>query len=369
MREHRVSALIACTALVLACSNDKWEEPFPNRLGIIVTDSIGIEAGDPDYILGAIADAARSADGSILILDRSFQVIRKYQHNGIFDSILSSNGRGPGELSNALKMSVFDNGNMLIWDIGKQCISLLSPNGESIDEIVSSGMFPPLQPVALSDNRYAACDMTFEMDGNETVLILTLTTASIYSDDPPVALFRDTIQFNISEVMAHPSMTGLMGRVLMCSDLDDRIFYTLISNSSYAVNAFSGSGAYLFQAHLPLPPALKSQEELRLEEEYYTTQLGLRNLPTGVEVDPTYDMIAGIGVDEQGNLWVQRGTEPYPVFDVFDSSGNCIAAAEFPYEGRYWRFSISPYGALAWNDNPLDGVQKIYLIELPSLLD
>jgi len=95
--------------------------------------------------------------------------------------------------------------------------------------------------------------------------------------------------------------------------------------------------------------------------------LGLGEFPSEIEIEGYHSMVAGIGVDEAGLLWVQRGTESKPVFDVFNSQGDHVATAEFPIQGRFWRFSITPFGALAWNNDPLDGVQKVYIMELPAV--
>ena len=42
-----------------------------------------------------------------------------------------------------------------------------------------------------------------------------------------------------------------------------------------------------------------------------------------------------------------------------------LDAGSFSRPGKYWQFSISPNGSLAWNLNPLSGVQRVYMLDLP----
>lgn len=357
--------LLVLIAGFSACSGPEWSEPFPERLQITVTDSIGIEMGDSCYVLGAIADAVVSPEGSILVLDRSACVIRVFSASGVFQELISRRGSGPGEMSFPLKLSLFSNGSMMIWDMGKQCITLLDENGESIQDIIPQGFFPPLQPVAIGEDQYGACSLVFNIDNDDAIVILSPTMFNLNSSEPELCLFSDTMRFNAEKAQSNPSMTGLMDNVIMCSNHNDQLFYTRISSSSYEVRGFSASGGILFCASVDLPPVAKTPEEIQEEEQYYAAMFGLGSLPSGIETPAYHNMIAGIGVDETGLLWVQRGTEPGPVFDVFDSRGSHVATAEFPGQGRFWSFSITPFGALAWNSDPLDGVQRVYTIELP----
>ena len=364
---HFIALLLGALVSFISCSDPGWSEPFPERLPITVIDSIGVDMGDSCYVLGAIADAAVSPEGSILVLDRSACVIREFSASGISRGLISRRGSGPGEISYPSKLSLFDDGSMMIWDMGKYCITLLDENGESIRDIVPSELIPPMQPVALEGDRYGACSVTFNMDGDDGIVIISPSVFDLETSEPELRLFRDTMRFNADEALTNPGTTGLMGSVLMCSNGRDRLFYTRISSSSYEVRGFSTSGDTLFCASLDLPQAAKTPEEIQDEEQYFASMLGLGEFPSEIEIQGYHNMVAGIGVDDAGLLWVQRGTESKPVFDVFNSQGDHVATAEFPIQGRFWRFSITPFGALAWNNDPLDGVQKVYIMELPAV--
>lgn len=74
-------------------------------------------------------------------------------------------------------------------------------------------------------------------------------------------------------------------------------------------------------------------------------------------------MILSIGVDARGMLWIQRETESQLVFNLVDESSSHCASAVFPRAGKHWSFRISEYGSLAWDRNPQDGPQIIYILD------
>lgn len=90
-------------------------------------------------------------------------------------------------------------------------------------------------------------------------------------------------------------------------------------------------------------------------------------LPEEYEPEPHHTLVENLGVDSYGNLWIQRGTEERPVFDIVNCEGEQIGTSEFPRPGMFWEFSITPYGSLAWDLDPESGVQKLYILELPDL--
>ena len=56
-----------------------------------------------------------------------------------------------------------------------------------------------------------------------------------------------------------------------------------------------------------------------------------------------------LGMDSYNNLWIQRGDELTPTFDVYDMSENHVYSAVLPdrEDAVYWRFEISDHGILA----------------------
>ena len=347
-----------------------WQEPFPERLTISVVDSIGIETGDSCYVLGAIAGAEVSPSGTILVLDQSACCIRGFTPDGIHLANLSRRGSGPGEFLYPFEMAIMPDGRIMVADMHKQSIILLSETGESIEDMSDWPLFVPTSITPLGENLFAGCEMKIDMTDTKMLIIIKPSLFSLADASSEYSFFSDTLRFNLDGSDVAMSAEGLTGVTLLSSDEDGRVFYSRKSSSEGVVHCWNISADSIFTASPGFPPVAKTEQEILDETEYTRMQfaaLGINALPEDFEPDPFHVMVENIGVDSDGNLWVQRGTEEKPVFDIFDTAGDHIGTAEFPETGKQWQFSITPYGSLAWNNDPLSGVQKVYMIELPVI--
>lgn len=362
------------TLVIIAFSGCKdsgiWQEPFPDRLQISVTDSIGIETGDSSYVLGVIAGAEVSPSGTILLLDQSARCIREFSLDGTHMRDLSRQGSGPGELLYPFEIAIMPEGTILVGDMHKQSIVVLTETGESIEDISDWTLFPPTSVTPLGETLFAGCETNIDMTDSHVLLIIKPSLFSLSSTTPEYSYFSDTLMFNLDGSDVPMSTGGLTDVTLLASDEDGRVFYSRKSSSEGVVHCWDIEGNPLFTASIGIPPVEKTPQEILDDTEFARMQfaaLGMNSLPEGYEVDPFNILVENIGTDGDGNLWVQRGTEQSPVFDVFDTAGIHIATAEFPVVGKQWQFSITPNGSLAWNNDPLSGVQKLYMIDLPVM--
>lgn len=78
-------------------------------------------------------------------------------------------------------------------------------------------------------------------------------------------------------------------------------------------------------------------------------------------------MIKGLEIDGEGNIWVQHGGPNVPTFSVYSSSGELMyyaeVAGDYP-DGNSWRFYIDGNGILAYAEDPADGYQVVYILEV-----
>ncbi|MCK5035685.1 MAG: hypothetical protein KAS73_07330, partial [Candidatus Sabulitectum sp.] len=69
------------------------------------------------------------------------------------------------------------------------------------------------------------------------------------------------------------------------------------------------------------------------------------------------------GVDSLNRIWVQRGFEQDPTFDLYDVSGELLMTAVLPYrdDTAHWKFNISRRGILAVPEDP-ESYYSVYMI-------
>jgi len=370
MNRIDLASLFSCMLLYLVsgCSSPEWTEPFPERLTISVTDSIGMEMGDSLYVLGVIVDAGVTPSGEILLLDRSACRIRKYSPEGIHIDDLSRQGSGPGEFLFPMEMTVQPDGRIIVRDMMNNSLVVIDEDGEYISEMADWPMMPPSAITSPNTGHIAGCLTDFHMSGGNLALIFKPTLFPLEGEEQELPLFSDTlIVENVMEMPITP--TGLQGYPITASCGDGRIFYSNHSMDSYHVRCWDDSGTLLYSFSMEMPPVEKTPEELEEETEFQRLQfaaLGMNTLPEDFEPEPFHPFIVGLGVDCDGNLWIQRGTGGTPVFDIVDGEGVYIGTAEFPRTGHFWNFSITPYGSIGWNSDPVSGVQRLYILDLPS---
>jgi hypothetical protein len=277
---------------------------------------------------------------------------------------LSRSGYGPGETGMPSELAVMPDGRLLVWDFGKMSINILTTDGESIEDISDFSLFPPISISTLDNDRFAGIEFSYDMPSdNQVLIVIRPSVFRVGCTEPETILLSDTLSFSPSDRISS-SPDGLMGMVLAATDGHDRIFYTRKSSSDYQVFCWNTGGEELFTAQLSIPQVEKTPEEIAGEEQYISMMPGFAD--PGYSLNPCHDLVEGLGVDRDGNLWVQRGTEDPAVFDVFNTDGAHIGTAEFPMTGRFWEFSITGFGALAWNRDPEDGFQKVYMLDLPK---
>ena len=160
---------------------------------------------------------------------------------------------------------------------------------------------------------------------------------------------------------------GLFNELSTCGSGDGRVYCAYMSPQEYEVLGWDSTGAEILRISRNMPPVLKTQEEVEDEVFYvhsYAQRRRSSHRPLGFdyEPEPYRNMIADVDIGPDGNLWVRRGTRVEPFFDIYDLDGNLLRHAVYPDPGWSWETEGTPYGILAWEMDPLEGYQKLYLL-------
>ena len=85
------------------------------------------------------------------------------------------------------------------------------------------------------------------------------------------------------------------------------------------------------------------------------------------EPDPYRTAIAGFGVDEQGRLWVTKGTAETPSFDVYDLDGNLLftAALDAGERASTWMIVVEEEKFIAFDADP-EFYPQVFTGDLPE---
>ncbi len=90
-------------------------------------DSIGIEYGDSNYVMGGIEGVAFGPDGNIAVLDCGRSTVRLYSPGGEYLRSIGRRGNGPGELQNITFMAITEDGHIHLSGTGSEILGVHSP--------------------------------------------------------------------------------------------------------------------------------------------------------------------------------------------------------------------------------------------------
>ena len=335
---------------------------------LVIVDSIGVELGDSNYVFGSIESSSHSVDGNILILDRPACCTREYTPEGEFVRSFGRRGTGPGEFVNPLSMVRLSDGRIAMMDMQAGGIHTFLPDGawEGISaEIVRE---PVLWLTAADSSRYVGTINSFEVVDGQLILTAKVGRFEIDETEPSLVYWENSFPVTFDD------FTLLIEQAYFAkvwtSNFDGIVFIASRDSEEYLVTGFDAGGTEFVEISLDLPQREKSEEEIQDEAAFWNQRA--RNMGYGGQANFEPNRfrwkVHSMGIDDQERLWVRRGTEEIPTFDIFDLDGNHLFTANIPsisgYSGLLWEINIDEYGILAWSLDPPDGYQKLYTLEL-----
>lgn len=373
---HRCVFVFACFLfLLVSCdaeniepeSSSLMQESNPDGPCLIVVDSIGVELGDPNYVFGAIGDVCVGSGGDIYVVDKMKCCIFRYSPDGQFIQQIGRRGEGPGELLQPGWVAVMDDGSIAIDD-GELGWQRYNSDGMSIGARALLRPFPMrmmaadstlivgmLSGLSREDNNFLVEKQICGWNADRADSVLTEFFSCEYLLD---AVDIEQFRKDIVRVDFFPILSAV-GDNFVCVAPDPR--------TDPLVLLFHEDGLAMDTLMLPYPEVARTEEELLeqkqfIEELFYSATLTNR---VDWEPFPNKPMISNLGVDGLNRIWVQRGFEENPTFDLYDVSGELLMTTIL--SGRddtaHWRFSISRNGILAVPEDP-ESYYSVYILEL-----
>lgn len=336
---------------------------------LVIVDSIGVELGDPDYVFGSIEATAHTALGNILVLDRPACSVVEYTPEGEFVRRMGRSGSGPGEFLNPLSMVRLGDGRVAVIDINLGGFFTFLPDGSYEGMMLELLGGEPIMYVTPSvENTFIGTLNTWDLVGNEYIVSVVVGRFGMGSVEPLTVYWQDSFPWDFQNIT--PLVKGSYFARAWASDRNGNVFVAPRSEEEYIIQGFSAEGAQTVTIELELDPVRKSDDEIA-EEAYFwnrrAASMGVSG-PIDYQPDEYRWMVHSMGIDADDRLWVRRGTEEIPTFDVFDLDGNYLFKVELAGvggpRGLFWEIKIDEFGIVAYSLDPEDGYQKLYILEL-----
>jgi hypothetical protein len=363
------ACVFALFAVLASCGGEERAASVP-RLDVpskelVIVDSIGAEMGDSVYMFGSIEGLGYAPDGSIVLLDRTFSRVMQYTAQGDFIRQIGREGDGPGEMSMAVGMVLTGDGDLLVSQ--RDVIEHFDlSSGEWITEYPRGETPPPFVLEGMPDSTFVGVHLDLVQDDARMLGEVVLGIYQPGNNTPLVVLDESINELNL--LNAAFLFEDVMDAYSVAVGDDGTVYVASNSGSEYSVHGFDRTGEMSFRLQREdIDPVEMTEEELALEKEFM--QERLRSMGAGDQrcvPDPMLPMISDLGIGPEGSLWVRRGNLDVPHFDVYDEAGELIETVTLPVDpegGRYWRIHVQPTGILAFDRNPAEGYQKVYVLE------
>jgi hypothetical protein len=334
---------------------------------LYVTDSIGIELGDSNYVFGVIGGAEFTPDGNIAILDSQQSRISLFSPDGVFIRNIGRNGSGPGEFLMPVGMSFRPEGGLVVSDGMGQKIVYFDENYEYISDEV--GFFPSPPALLVAINGMEIVGMKPDFEQTEEGMFMGFTVGRWAMGDPAPSVVYAT---NMSPF--DPSDLSAVGEdvILFTATRDGIVFTAPMSTEEYTFTAWTAEGEEIFTfVDENFQRVMKTTEEMDIERELTNAQMIRQGMPPEManwEPDPYRRAIAALYIDGQNRLWVASGTSTTPFFNIYDLNGNYLssAAIDAGIRSEHWQVGIGKEHFIAFDADPED-YTRAFIGDLPVI--
>lgn len=344
---YLASLLMSIIILAVSCGSNSQDPIQSNENSIpeyqlSMVDSFGVELGDSINMIGSINGFCYHPYGSILILDQAALRIRIISSDGEA-KLISRQGEGPGELLLPQAICALRDGRILVSDQMKREVMTYDISGNYLGSYFTTDRYVPYRMFPIDSSSIVGAMLDLEM-GEQILFSFYIgrfesdSTASVVYNSvqwewPAAEMYTD---IELMEFVANPQ-----GNVFLVQD-----------NTNYLISVYSPEGNEIYKIEHPdvnrIPKTSEEIEEEIIDFESWAKED--QAYTGGYEPSPYHHLISLAGVDEEGNLWIERhDSDDGYKFDIWDATGNLFFTATFPAieNDPEFHFSVDQHGILA----------------------
>jgi hypothetical protein len=304
---------------------------------------IGVLEGEDAYQLFDVADAARFADGTLVVANGGSKELRFYDASGRFLSAAGGEGEGPGEFRGMGNLAIVGD-SVHAHDYALSRIAVFTRGGEFVRSfrVELPGGDPAWVLDALPDGRWLVTK-SFVFSPSDVSLVArdTLPYMLIGAD----GTFLDTLTlspgvefFVVGTAQSASASSLVFGRSTQYAVAPGRLY--LGDNDRYEILGFAPSGTLELIVRSDRAPVAVGAAEIeavkaeRLEEAPSDNwRRNLERLFADMPIPSTLPAFDGLAADPAGHLWVMEASAPTEgprTWSVFDHDGRRLGGVETP---------------------------------------
>jgi hypothetical protein len=334
---------------------------------LTITDSIGVEMGDSNMVLGNPVVVLRIPENRIAVLDTQKCRAALFSEDGSFIASVGRQGSGPGEFLLPACFSTTPSGGFAVSDAMAGGVKFFDSELAYTGEMTGFFPSPPTNTIFLNDSTFAGMMPAFEMNEDETLAGFIIALWTTGSTEPKAVYFRDLAPLNLMDIGSSEA-----GIPIFTMSPEGIVYTTAQSTDEFVFHGWNTDGSELFTVSESYERVAKTPEEISREREYTENLLRSGGMPEAMiesmQPDEFKLAITTLGIAPDGNLWVGLGAYSHPVFRVYDSgSGEYLftAALESPESHRNLTVTMNSLGFTALNPMS-ESWPRVYLLEIEN---
>jgi len=350
---------------------------------LTLSDSIGIELGDSNYVFGQIAGADISPKGEIGILDSQKSCVSIFSPSGEFVQRIGRQGSGPGEFQLAVGMTFFQDeeitvvSEVTIPDSLQPGVVVADAMGGKLVYFDSEmeymmdvqGFYPSPPAVIVGVGNGAIVGMKPEFLQTEDGMFMGFTVSrwEMGETEAAVVYFESMSPFDPSDLSSMADDVPVFG-----ATPEGIVLTSRLSTEVYEFTVWNPEGEELFTVtDENFERVRKTQEEIDLEAEMVNNRMIQQGMPESManwQPDPYRSSIGGLWIDGLDRIWVTKGTTVTPSFNVYDMEGNLLftAALDAGERASTWQVLIQEDQFLAFDADP-ELYPQVFIGGLPGI--
>ena len=332
---------------------------------LTVTDSIGIDVGDSNYVFGKPVMAIHSPDANIAVLDIQKLCILFYSPEGEYIQTVGREGSGPGEFLMPASFTFMSDGGIAVSDVMAGKITFFNSDYDYSDQLI--GFFPSAPTVIIGVDSGAIVGMLTAFDQTEEGMFLGFSLARWEGEVEPTAEYYSTFEpFDPTDIAASSKDIIFM----IAASPDGKVFCAPSSTDDFIIEGYMPDGtSFLHIEDEDFRKVRKTDEEIQDEIDRINESMAAYGVEGLIEWEPDLykTSILSLSIDSFDRLWVRMGIYSEIVFRVYNMDGEHLftAGVDFPGDiGSFedWQIIIDQHGILAFDTMPED-YPKIYMLE------
>lgn len=370
----RLLLLILFVSLALSCWRPDPEglsgtTAFPEvpeiDVWLSISDSIGVETGDSNLVLGKPVVAQRLQNGGTAVLDLMKCKVSVFDENGDFLNSFGGEGSGPGEFLMPAYLSITPSGKFVVSDAMARRLMFFDADMNYTGYMGNFFPTPPLKAVFLNDSVFVAEMTSYETTGEEMLAGFEIARWVAGTFEEEAVYFQDLKPFSLMDIgssdIAQPVFTA---------SRDGTVFTSTLSVDEFVVHCWSSDGNELFVIEEPFAPVPRPPEEVESEREFTHGMMRRNGMPEemlqSIQPEEFEYAVTSLAIGPDGELWVGTGAYNRPLFRIYSAvTGSYLRTAALDSMENCGNLTIhvSPWGFTALREMSEEW-PRVYLVEM-----